>query len=398
MPQGSVLGPLFFLVYINDLVDNISSDAKLFANDTSLFTVVYDVDVAADKLNRDLEVISNWAHQWKMQFNPDKNKQAIQVIFSQKKDAVIHPAVLFNGSEVAVKMEHKHLGMIFDSKLNFHSHIREAIIKARRGVGIIRFLSKYVSRDVLDQICKLYVRPHLDYGDIIYHKYDPEFKLDFTKKLESTQYSTAFAVTGAWRGTNIDRLYEELGWEILYYRRWYRRLCHFYKLWNDQRPFYVYSEIPQERKHHYNLRRPNVYEPNVISTNRFSHTYFQNCMREWNLLDETIKNSPTISVFKGELVRLVRPSKKSYFGIHDIEGIRLLTRLRVHFSDLCEHKFRHKFQSSSPMYLCQTGIENNEHFFLHCPRHSNYRKDLLDRISNVVDVDIGNLSSTDLCN
>ena len=141
VPQGSVLGPLFFLVYINDLVDNISSDAKLFADDTSLFTVVYDVDVAADKLNRDLEVISNWAHQWKMQFNPDKNKQAIQVIFSQKKDAVIHPAVLFNGSEVAVKMEHKHLGMILDSKLNFHSHIREAIIKARRGIGIIRFLS-----------------------------------------------------------------------------------------------------------------------------------------------------------------------------------------------------------------------------------------------------------------
>ena len=76
VPQRSVLGPLFFLVYINDLVDNISSDAKLFADDTSLFTVVYDVDVAADKLNRDLEVISNWAHQWKMQFNPDKNKQA----------------------------------------------------------------------------------------------------------------------------------------------------------------------------------------------------------------------------------------------------------------------------------------------------------------------------------
>ena len=288
--------------------------------------------------------------------------------------------------------------MILDSKLNFHSHIREAIIKARRGIGIIRFLSKYVSRDVLDQIYKLYVLPHLDYGDIIYHKYDAEFKLDFTKKLESTQYSAALAVTGAWRGTNTDRLYEELGWEILYYRRWYRRLCHFYKLRNDQRPFYLYSEIPLERKHHYNLRRPNVYEPNVISTNRFSHTYFQNCMREWNLLDETIKNSPTISVFKGELVRLVRPSKKSYFGINDIEGIRLLTRLRVHFSDLREHKFRHKFQCSSPMCLCQTGIENNEHFFLHCPRHSNYRKDLLDRISNVVDVDIGNLSSTDLCN
>ena len=91
VPQGSILGPLFFLIYINDLVDNISSEAKLFANDASLFTVVYDIDIAANKLNRDLEIISTWAYQWKMQFNPDKNKQAIQVIFSQKKHTPVHP-------------------------------------------------------------------------------------------------------------------------------------------------------------------------------------------------------------------------------------------------------------------------------------------------------------------
>ena len=101
--------------------------------------------------------------------------------------------------------------------LTFLSHI---IVKVRRGIGIIRFLSKYVSRDVLDQIYKLYVRPHLDYGDIIYHKYDLEFKLDFAKRLESAQYSAALAVCGAWRGTNTDKIYEELGWEILYYKRW----------------------------------------------------------------------------------------------------------------------------------------------------------------------------------
>ena len=64
VPERSVLGPLFFLVYINDQVDNISSEAKLFADDTSLFTGAYDVDVGADKLSRDLEVIFNWAHQW----------------------------------------------------------------------------------------------------------------------------------------------------------------------------------------------------------------------------------------------------------------------------------------------------------------------------------------------
>ena len=59
----------------------------------------------------------------------------------------------------------------------------------------------------------LYVRPHLDYGDIIYHKHDPEFTHDIPKGWERIQYSAAPTVSGAWRGINIDRLYEELGWE-----------------------------------------------------------------------------------------------------------------------------------------------------------------------------------------
>ena len=102
------------------MVDNISSKAKLFADDTSLFKVVYDVDIAANKLNRDLESISIWAYQWKIQFNPDKNKQATQVIFSQKRNTPFHPPLFFNGSEVVIKTEHKHLGMILDSKLTFY--------------------------------------------------------------------------------------------------------------------------------------------------------------------------------------------------------------------------------------------------------------------------------------
>ena len=84
--------------------------------------------------------------------------------------------------------------------------MREKIISARRGIGVIRYLSKYVSRDVLDQMYKRYVRPHLDYGHIIYHKHDPDLKLDFTKKLESTQTSAALVVSGAWRGTSRQAL------------------------------------------------------------------------------------------------------------------------------------------------------------------------------------------------
>ena len=85
-----------------------------------------------------------------------------------------------------------------------------------KAVGVIRCLSKYVSCDVLEKMYKLYVRPYLGYGDIICHKLDPELTLDFTKKLETVQYSVALAVSGAWRGTNKCKFYEELGWEYLY--------------------------------------------------------------------------------------------------------------------------------------------------------------------------------------
>ena len=92
-------------MYINDLVDDISSDAKLFADDTSLFSVVYDEITSANQLNRDLKIISKWAYQWKMQFNPDINKQAVQVIFSQKKNKSIHPSLFFNGAPIVMKDE-----------------------------------------------------------------------------------------------------------------------------------------------------------------------------------------------------------------------------------------------------------------------------------------------------
>ena len=174
VPQGSVLGPLFFLVYINDLVDGVHSDIKLFANDTSIFSVVKDKDEATETLNEDLERVRLWAWQWKMQFNCDKTEE---VIFSVKRSKTEHPSLKLGLDEVARKDEHKHLGLILDSKLDFKSHIRQAILKARRGIGMIKYLSKYVSRDVLYQVNKLYVRLHLDYGDIIYHRHDPEMIL-----------------------------------------------------------------------------------------------------------------------------------------------------------------------------------------------------------------------------
>ena len=81
VPQGSILGPLLFLMHINDLADGLSSNIKLFADDTFLFSIIHDSAITISDLNSDLTRIKQWAFQWKMIFNPDFNKQAQKVIF-----------------------------------------------------------------------------------------------------------------------------------------------------------------------------------------------------------------------------------------------------------------------------------------------------------------------------
>ena len=91
----------------------------MFADDTSLFSVVYDIDTSGNDLNHDLEKISELIFQWKMKFNPNHTKQAQEIIFSTKKTVSIHPVVYFNNARVSFMTTHKHLGMILISKLSY---------------------------------------------------------------------------------------------------------------------------------------------------------------------------------------------------------------------------------------------------------------------------------------
>ena len=100
VPQGSILGPLLFLIYINDLPNELKSNAKLFADDTSLFTIVKDKNKSANMLNNDLRRISKWAYNWKMLFNSDPSKPAQEVVFSKKKKLESHPSISLNNIQV----------------------------------------------------------------------------------------------------------------------------------------------------------------------------------------------------------------------------------------------------------------------------------------------------------
>ena len=114
-----VLGPLLFLVYINDSANNLVSDVRLFADDTSLFHVVTDAEISADVLNHDLKAIKNWAFQWKISFNPDPTKEAEQVIFFSKSIKAVHLPIYFNISAVVTVLNYKDIGLVIGRILNY---------------------------------------------------------------------------------------------------------------------------------------------------------------------------------------------------------------------------------------------------------------------------------------
>ena len=118
-----------------------------------------------------------------MIFNPDLSKQAQEVIFSRKTNKISHPTTTFN--TVARTSCQKHLGLYLDEKLNFSQHIKIKISKANKGIGIIKRLSHILPRKSLLTIYKSFIRPHLDYCDVMYDQPNNE---SFLPKLK--EYST----------------------------------------------------------------------------------------------------------------------------------------------------------------------------------------------------------------
>ena len=170
-----------------------------------------------------------------MSFNP-YYKQAQEAIFSRKLNKSDHSSLNFNNTVVIQSTTHKHLGMILDTKLDFQEYLKDKLCKTNKTIGLSRTLQKMLIRLPLLTIYKPFIRPHLDYGDIIY---DKAYNSSFHQSLEKIQYNSVLAIAEAITGTSKEKLYQELGLESLDKRRWYRKLCYFYKIFNKQSATYV---------------------------------------------------------------------------------------------------------------------------------------------------------------
>ena len=160
-----------------------------------------------------------------MTFNPDRSKQAQEIIFSRKLKKATHPPLLFNNNNVFQVNFQTHLVVILDLKLTFEEHLKNVFNKNKM-ITILNKLSNLLPRQALVTIYKTFITPHLDYGHVLYYQASSS---SFYSKMESIQCNGCLAITRAIRGTSRENIYQELGLESLQLRRWYRNLCLFYK-------------------------------------------------------------------------------------------------------------------------------------------------------------------------
>ena len=151
--------------------------------------------------------------------------------------------------------------------LNFSEHIKSITKKVSKTMGLLRKFQQILPRSNLPTIYKTFIRSRLDYADIIY---DQAYNSAFHDKLESIQYNACLAITGTIRGTSTEKIYQELGLESLKSRRWSRKLCHFYKIFNDKSPSYLFNLIPNFNNIHNTRLSYN------IPTIKVKHDYFKN--------------------------------------------------------------------------------------------------------------------------
>ena len=207
-------------------------------------------------------------------------------------------------------------------------------------------------------IYKSFVRPHLEYGDIIY---DQPQNASFCNKLESTQYNAALAITVVIRGTSKTKLYKELGLGFLKSRRWFRRLCTFYKIRTYNIPLYLADLLPKGT-HSYNTHNSEDITTFQSRTDTFKFSFFPWSIVEWNKLDLKIRNSSYL-VFRNYLLKRISPLAAPVNNIHNPLGLKLLTRLRLGLSHLNEHRFSHNFESClNPLCTCSLEVESTTLF------------------------------------
>ena len=371
VPQGSILGPILFLIFINDIVKYIRTNIRLFADDTILYKVVHNIDLAAAELNIDLESIKFWAKIWKVVFNPLKSKS---LLITKKNQTIQHPPLIMSQSQIEEVNEHKHLGITFCRTLTWTNHISEISRKAWKRIGSLRRYKFLLDRGSLFKMYTTFIRPLLEYGGVVWDSCSNENK----RLIEKIQVEALRITTGGTKVCSLQKLYDDLSCETLEQRRHKHKLFLLYKIINNLAPNYLMQLLPPrvQQFSRYPLRNSEDFAIPVTRTTTYYNSFLPTALRDWNVLSLDTRNAPTLNSFKHTLRNNHILVPKYFDTLHVSRIAQILhNRIRLECSSLNSHLFKKNLIDNQ---LCSCGsIETTSHFFFSCPRYTAKRQQYL---------------------
>ena len=293
VPQGSVLGPLLFVIYINDLPDLVNSNIYLFANDTKIVNRVDNIQDAME-IQNDINTLQLWSKIWLLHFHPGK----CHVLTLGKFSNIQYAHQYSLGATI---LEHvsseKDLGVIFDSNLNFEEHILSKIKKANSIVGLIRRSFLHLTPESFRQLYTSFVRPHLEYASSLW---SPNLQKHINL-IEGVQ-RRATKIVSLCKNLSYQERLQQINICTLKQRREMQDMIEVYKHLHhyDQAvvPNKLVARTRPSRKHQFELKR-NFGHDGIrgVQTNSF----YYRVTKPWNDLPHEVVNSPSLSIFKKRL-------------------------------------------------------------------------------------------------
>lgn len=295
VPQGTVLGPLLFLSYINDLPDSvISSETRLFADDSLLYRHVTNQH-DRNLLQNDLTALEAWEKTWQMSFNA--SKCSVIRISPSKRSNLIQTSYTLHGQTLEVVDGSKYLGVTITSDLSWTRHCENVVGKGNRSLGFLRRNFKDCTPKVKAATYTTMVRPALEYASTVW---DPHLQRDI-KALEQVQRRAARYVTKDYTSRTpgcVTAMVHNLQWETLEDRRKHNRLHMLYKIQNNLVDINSTSFIQQGDSRTRGSQR--LFQERITDVSHY-HSFFPRTIRDWNQLPSATTTSETLGAFKTSL-------------------------------------------------------------------------------------------------
>ena len=299
VPQGSVLGPTLFLLYINDITHQLDSRVRLFADDCLIYREIQSPDDHRI-LQQDLDRLTEWSHQWQMSFNTAKC-YVMRISLATKN--ISRHDYLMEGNSLELKDDHPHLGVQLSSKLSWECHINLVTAKATRALGFLRRNLVACDRSAKEKAYFALMRPLTEYCCVVWSPHQQKLK----NKLEKVQCSAArFVANRPYRRRDPDSVTEilnELGWRTLEDRRSRARLTSMYKMTNNLVAIpETYHPAPKTtaRTRRTNHHQFSQYQANILA---YQHSFIPGTIPKWNLLPEAVAGAPSLDQFKASLAQ-----------------------------------------------------------------------------------------------